>query len=286
MATTASSPPDDRPLTVIRPRGRFTNILPMEELWAYRDVVKRLGRRDLTLRYRQTALGVLWVVLQPLLAAGILSFVFGSVADLPGPPGVPYYVFSFAGMVVYTLFNNTTSRSCFSIQANGHLVSKTYFPRQLLPVSTLVAILVDTAVAMGMLVVMMALTGTWSGWPLLTLPVWLLVTIVLSLGIGLFAGAFVVRYRDVGFVLPVLLQFALYASPVAYLLSEVPEGTVRTLFELNPLVGLIEGFRWATLGTAAPSWGLVVWSVVAAVLALVVGLVVFADRERKFADVI
>ena len=276
----------DRSLTVIRPSRRFANLFAFGEVWEYREVVRRLGARDLTLRYRQTALGVTWVVLQPLLAAGILSFVFGSVANLPGPAGVPYFMFSFGGMVVFTLFSNVANRATFAPTANSALVSRTYFPRLLLPLSTLVSAVVDSLVAVAMLGVMLVIEGIWSGWVILTAPLWMLLAVSFGLGVGFAAGAYVVRYRDVGFVLPVILQFALYVSPVAYTLDNVPDGFARTLFSLNPLVGIIEGFRWAMLGTPAPSAGLVVYSVVVTLVVLVVGLVVFTERERKFADVI
>lgn len=286
MPPTTAADLAPRKVTVIRPARRFSNLRHLGELWEFREVVRRLGGRDLTLRYRQTALGVAWVVLQPLLAAGILSFVFGKIANLPGPAGVPYFVFSFGGMLVYTLFNSTTTRACYAPTANATLVSRTYFPRLLLPLSTIVSVVVDTAVALAMLGVMMAIVGIWPGWPVVAVPFFLGVTLVMGEGVGLLGAAYVVRYRDVGFVLPVLLQFALYASPVAYTLDQVPAGPLRTLFELNPLVSVIEGFRWAALGTPAPPLWMVVYGTVAAVVIFAVGLVVFSERERKFADVI
>ncbi|GEM_PF-3090983 len=180
-------------------------------------------------------------------------FVFGSVANLPGPVVVPYFIFAFGGRVVFTLFTNVANRATFAPTANSALVSRTCFPRLLLPLSTLVSALVDASVAVAMLGVMLGIEGIWAGWQLLTTPRWLLLALLFGLGIGMVAGAYVVRYRDVGFVLPVTLQFALYVSPVAYTLDAVPGGIGRTLFSLNPLVA---------------------------------GFVVFAERERKFADVI
>lgn len=279
-----SDDPVPRPTFTIRPSRGWLPDHP-RELWAFRELLRRFAARDITLRYRQTALGVTWVVLQPLLGAGILSFVFGNVADLPGPAGMPYFVFSFAGMVGWTAFSQTLTRSSGSLVANAAMVQKVFFPRLLLPFSTVVSTLVDVAVSLGLMGVLMAIYGVWPGWSILALPLWFAALFVVALGVGLAAAALVVRYRDVGQVLPVMVQLLLFASPVAYALDVVPEGA-RWLFELNPLSGLLEGLRWSLLGTPAPSLGLAIYAVAASVAVLAVGVAIFSRMERQFADVI
>ncbi len=268
---------------VITPPGRLP--LPgWRELWEAREVFLRFGTRDLKLRYRQTALGVVWVVIQPLLSAGIFSIVFGQIADL-GSDGVPYFVFSFAGMLCWTLFNGIVSRAAPSLVNNQALVSKVFFPRMLVPLSSVLSVLVDFLVASALMVVLLVVYGITPGWALLTLPVWIGLVILLASGIGLLCSALMVQFRDVAYVVPFALQTLLYASPLAYSLNEV-SGSIRWLFDLNPLTWLLEGFRWAVLDLAQPP----VWQLVAAVLVSVVvfigGALVFSKMERGFADVI
>lgn len=273
-----------RPTLVIRPRTAWLPANP-RELWEFRELLVRFAARDVTLRYRQTALGVIWVILVPLLGAGILSFVFGGVADLPAPDGLPYFVFSLAGMVAWTAFSQVANRSAGSLLANAGMVQKVFFPRLLLPFSTVVSTLVDVGVSLALLGVLLAGYGLRPGWEIVTFPIWFLLIIALGLGIGLTASALMVRYRDVQYILPVGIQFLLFASPVAYTLASVPE-SARTVYELNPLAGLLEGMRWALIDTARPSAFLVGYSAAFAVVTFAVGLVVFSRMERQFADVI
>ncbi len=236
------------------------------------------------LRYRQTALGVVWVVLQPLMTAGVFSFVFGRVAKFPSD-GVPYFAFSFAGMLAWNVFSGALTKVGGSLVANGQLVSKIFFPRFVLPLSMLSSTLVDFAVALGLMAIICVIIGVWAGWALLTLPLWLLLVVLLSLGLGLMAAALMVSYRDVGYILPVVTQVLLYGSPVAYGVSALPP-SVRGWYQLNPLTGALEGFRWSVLGTARPGLFAVVWSAAIAVILFGAGVSVFATMERKFADVI
>jgi len=273
-----------KPMLTIKPRRAWLPTHP-RELWAFRELAVRFAARDITLRYRQTLLGALWVVLVPLLGAGILTFVFGGVADLPAPPGVPYFVFTLAGMVAWTLFSQITTRSSSSLVSNAGMVGKVYFPRLLLPISTVLSTLVDTAVALALLAVMLVVSGVWPGLAFLTFPIWMLLLIALALGIGLAAGALMVRYRDVQFVLPVAIQFLLFASPIAYTLASVP-ANARWLYDLNPLTGLLEGFRWSVLGMTRPSTGLMLYAGGVSLFMLVAGTAVFNRAERQFADVI
>lgn len=276
--------PQRPPMLTVRPRRSWLPASP-RELWLFRGLFLRLGVRDLTLRYRQTALGVVWVVLQPLLAAGVLSFVFGTVAGLEGPAGIPYFIFSLTGMVAWTAFSQMLTRASGSLVAAIGMVQKVYFPRLLLPLSTLLSTLVDVGVSLVLLGALLAVTAIWAGLPILTLPLWLALLIATGLGLGMLATALMVRYRDVQYVLPVATQLLLFATPVAYL---VPAGAGLTtlVLDLNPLTGMFEGVRWALLGTAAPSTWLAAYSFVAGLVALGVGLLVFTRMEREFADVI
>jgi lipopolysaccharide transport system permease protein len=279
-----TAPRLDPPHRILRPRRSWVPADP-RELWEFRGLLARFAARDVTLRYRQTALGAVWVVLQPLLGAGILTFVFGNVAGLPAPPGIPYFVFSLVGMVGWTAFSQVTIRSSGSLVSNASLVQKVFFPRLLLPASTVLSTAVDIAVSLGLVVVLLVVEGIWAGAAILTFPVWLGLFVVLGLGLGLGASALMVRYRDVQYVLPVGVQLLLFISPVAYSLEAVPAGS-RTLYELNPLAGILEGFRWSLLGTPRPPAGLIAYSVAASVLVLVVGLLIFNRMEQEFADVI
>ena len=187
--------PASKPLLTIRPRRSWLPADP-RELWSFRELLLRFAARDVTLRYRQTLLGVLWVVLVPLLGAGVLTFVFGRVADLPAPPGVPYFVFSLAGMVTWTAFAQTATRSSAVLVGNAQLVSKVFFPRLLLPLSTVLSTLVDVAVSLALLGVLLVTSGIRPGLGVITFPIWMLAVLALALGIGLASGALMVRYRD------------------------------------------------------------------------------------------
>ena len=272
------------PFLLIQPTSGWQAI-NLRELWQFRDLLTSLAQRDVKLRYRQTALGVVWVILQPLIAAGIFSFVFGKVAKLPPPQGIPYLVFSYAGLLAWNAFSSTLTKSSACLLQNSNLVSKVYFPRLALPLSTVFSTLIDFGVALGMMVVLMVIFHVVPGLALLLLPVWLFLLILLAVGVGLYTSALMVSYRDVQYVLPVVTQFLLYASPVAYTASRVP-AKYRIFFEINPLTGLLEAFRWSLLGTVHPAWGAVAYSVAAAGIVFILGAFSFKKMERKFADVI
>jgi lipopolysaccharide transport system permease protein len=261
----------------------------LAETWQARDLLITFADRDLRLRYRQTALGVLWVVLQPLIAAGIFAFVFGTVAHLSSD-GRPYLLFAFAALAGWNLFSGILTRAAGCLVGNSNLVSRVYFPRLILPLSVMPAAFVDCAVALGMYAVLMVMYGVAPTAALLTLPLWLLLLSAGAFGAGLVAASLMVRYRDVQYVLPVAVQLLLYVSPVAYAAARVPERwhalPARTLYFLNPLVAAIEGLRWSLLGTDPPPAGAVAWSVAAAALAVAAGVLVYRRMERGFADVI
>lgn len=268
---------------VITPPGRLPLPNP-RELWEAREVFTRFGLRDLKLRYRQTALGVVWVVLQPLLSAGVFSIVFGQIADLSSD-GVPYFVFTFAGMLAWTLFNGIVTRAAPSLVSNQALVSKVFFPRMLVPLSSILSVLVDVLVAGALMVVLLFVYDIQPGWALVTLPFWMLLVVLLASGVGLATSALMVKFRDVTYIVPFVLQTLLYVSPLAYSLTEV-DSKLRWIFDINPLTWLLEGFRWSLLNLAQPPG----WQVIAAVLTSVVvfvgGALVFSKMERGFADVI
>jgi lipopolysaccharide transport system permease protein len=264
--------------------GHRNVVRELAETWQARDLLYTFADRDLRLRYRQTALGVVWVVLQPLIAAGIFTFVFGTVAHLSSD-GKPYLLFTFAALTGWNLFSGILTRASACLVGNANLVSRVYFPRLLLPLSVIPAALVDFAVSLAMFAVLLVVYGVRPTPALLTLPLWMLLLAAGSFGTGLVAASLTVRYRDVQYVLPVMVQLLLYASPVAYAAARVPERW-HTLYYLNPLVAVIEGLRWSMLGTDAPSAGSVAWSALVAALAVAAGVVVFRRMERGFADVI
>jgi lipopolysaccharide transport system permease protein len=258
--------------------------LNLRELWSYRDLLLVLAARDVKLRYRQTALGVVWVVLQPLLAAGIFSFVFGKVLKAPSD-GVPYFVFSFAGLLAYNAFSGTLTRASACIVGNAPLISKIFFPRLILPLSTSFATLIDFAVGLGLMIVLLCLSHITPGWGILLLPVWLSLIIALAVGAGLYTSALMVQYRDLQYVIPVLTNMILYATPIMYSISAIPQ-KLKIWVQINPLTGLIEGFRWSLLGTKNLDWAAVAYSVIFVVAAVVFGAFSFKKMERHFADVI
>lgn len=274
-----------RPRLTLRP-SRGWRALDFREIFQFRDLLVVLAGRDLKLRYKQTLLGVAWVILQPLFAAGIFSFVFGVVAGLKTGDGVPYFVFSFAGLLGWTVFGSTLAKTGACMTGNAHLVSKVYFPRLILPLSTVASTLVDLLVGLGLMVVLLFIFGIVPGWGLLTLPLWVGLLLVMSLGVGLIAAALTVSYRDVQYILPVVIPFLMYASPVAYELGHIPPAYRSTYLLLNPLAAALEGFRWSLLGGTPPPWAFVGYSCVAAALVFAIGAVVFRRLERRFADVI
>jgi lipopolysaccharide transport system permease protein len=198
---------------------------------------------------------------------------------------VPYLVFSYAGLLAWNMFSTYLSKAGGSLVGNSALVSKVYFPRIVLPLSTLAGTLLDFLVSLVMMAVLLIATGTSPGWGLVLLPVWVVVVVMLSTGLGLLLASLAVKYRDINYVLPVLVQFLLYASPVAYALSAVPH-SLRLYFIANPLTGLLEAFRWSLLGTGSLHVGYVAYSAGFAVVALVLGWAAFGRMERSFADVI
>jgi lipopolysaccharide transport system permease protein len=268
---------------VIEPSSGWA-ALDLRELWAYRDLLGILAGRDVRLRYKQTALGVIWVVLQPLAAAAIFTVVFGYFARLPSD-GQPYLLFVFAGLLPWNFFAGVLQRAGDSLIRDGALIRKVYFPRLLLPLSSTAAVLVDLLVALAVLTVLMAVYQVAPTWRAVALPFFLLLTALTASGVSLWLSALNVQYRDFVYALPFLIQVWMYASPVAYATSLVPERW-RALYSLNPAVGFIEGFRWALLGRSALTPEMVAMTAVAALAAFLSGALFFRRVERRFADVV
>lgn len=272
------------PLRRIRSDTRRTP-LDWAELWRYRDLWLTLALRDVKLRYRQTLLGVAWVVMLPLIASGVFTLVFGVVARLPSD-GTPYFLFVFAGYLGWTSFQTTLTRCSTSLIGNTALVSKVYFPRVILPASSVLASVLDFAIGALLLVIFLAIKGDPP--PLSSLvyvPVLILMIQVLALGVGLFTAALTVRYRDVQYVLPFLIQLLLYASPVAYGVSVVPE-RLRRFYLLNPVAPMLDALRAALTGHGDIHWKAIAGAFLGSVVLLYLGLLFFLQQDRQFADVI
>jgi lipopolysaccharide transport system permease protein len=272
----------ERPLhVVIQPRRGWLKI-DLHELWDYRDLLWMLTLRDIKLRYKQTVLGIMWVIMQPVLAAFIFAVVLGRFAKLPSD-GSPYMLFAFCGMIPWNFFSGALQRAGSSLVGNPHLISKIYFPRILVPLSSMASVLLDFAVSLGMLVLFMLIYQVIPTWRVVTLPGFLLLTIVAASGASLWLAGLNVYYRDFMHATPVLLQIWMYATPVAYSSSLVPERWLL-LFSVNPAVAFIEGFRWATLGHSALSAEMVTTSALVSLFLFISGMAFFSRVERGFAD--
>ena len=304
-----SAPPEmpvDAP--AVPPGMRHTRIGPesswlldLREMWQFRELLWTLAARDLKVRYKQTILGVAWVVLQPLATALILTFVFGTVLRIPFPGGIPPLLFIFSALTGFYLFRDIVNRAGSTLVSNRQLVSKIYFPRVLLPMSAVVNALVDFGVGLALFLVIWVVAALRAdgssgivvpapGLHLLLWPVCVALLIMISLGIGMAATAMATSWRDVGHVIPVLLMLTLYASPVMYDLSYALSPDIATWKQIayfsNPLAGLVSAYRWSLIGGGTVSWLAFAWSAIAAVGLLVGGIVVFKRMERRFADVI
>jgi lipopolysaccharide transport system permease protein len=255
------------------------------DVFRYSDLFFVLARRDISVRYKQTLIGVLWAVLRPLLTMLVFTFVFGRIAKLPSE-GAPYALLVFSAMLPWFFFSSSVSESSSSLISNANLLSKVFFPRILVPASTVLVAAVDFLISFILLAGMMVYFGVMPSWRLLTLPLFLLIAFASSLGIGLWFSSLNVRYRDFQFVVPFLLQFGLYISPVGFVSTIIPE-TLAPLYALNPMVGVIDGFRWAILGDGFELRSHVLLpSIVTSTILLLSGIVFFRRFERSFADVI
>jgi lipopolysaccharide transport system permease protein len=283
LPTTVSLPTHRLPHLRIEPSNGMIP-LKMKELWEYRELLYFLVWRDIKVRYKQTALGVLWAIIQPVLTMVVFSIFFGKLGKLPSD-GIPYPIFSFAALVPWTLFSNGLTQASSSLVASSNLIKKVYFPRLIIPIATVLAGVVDFVLAFVILLLMMAFYGITPTINVLWLPVFLAMTIVASLAVSLWLSALNVEYRDIRYVVPFLTQIWLFATPIAYsstLLSE----PWRTLYGLNPMVGVVEGFRWALLGTNTQPGMMAVASAITALFLLISGAFYFRRMEKTFADII
>ena len=255
------------------------------DLWRFRELFYILAWRDVAVRYKQTVAGALWTIIQPLLTMLIFTVIFGRVAKLPDE-NVPYPLLVLAGMLPWQFFSASLSAASQSVVTNSNLISKVYFPRMIIPAGAVITAFVDFFISFIIMVGMMGWYHFWPSWRLLTLPLFMGVAFFAALGPGLLLTALTVRYRDVRFIIPFIVQFGLYISPVGFSTLVVPEKW-RIFYALNPMVGVIDGFRWATLGGYARVHmeGFITSGVVSLIL-LVVGILYFRKTERTFADVI
>ena len=275
---------DELPLVTLQPASGWS-LGNFRDLWLYRELIYFMTWRDLKVRYKQTVLGVSWAVLKPFMTMVVFSIFFGNLAKVPSD-GVPYPIFAFTALLPWELFANALSISSRSLVQNSHMITKVYFPRIILPLSSILAGLVDFLIAFVILIGMMLfyrVTPTAAVW---TLPLFLLLTLVTALGVGLWLAALNVLYRDVNYITPFLTQFWLFITPIVYPTSMVPDRW-QFLYALNPMTGVVEGFRWAILGTTTGSPGLIlVISSLISVLLLISGLLYFRRTERLFADMV
>ena len=276
-------PPGNLPVFSIRPSRGWIS-LNLHELWEYRELLYFLTWRDIKVRYKQTVLGAAWAIIQPFLPMVVFSLFFGQLAKLPSD-GIPYPIFSYAALVPWTFFANGLSQSSNSLVGSANLITKVYFPRLIVPLSSTISGAVDFVLAFAVLLGMMAFYGVWPTWAVLWLPLLLLLALVTALGTGLWLSAMNVQFRDVRYAVPFLTQFWMFATPIVYPSSLLPEQW-RTLYGLNPMAGVVEGFRWALLGTATAPGPMIVVSALVAVALLVGGLFYFRRMEKTFADIV
>ena len=260
------------------------NSLNLREVWRYRELLFFLTWRDIKVRYAQAALGVSWAILQPVLTMIIFSVIFGNLAKLPSD-GIPYPVFSYVALLPWQLFAGALGRAGTSLVGNANLLTKVYFPRLVIPFSAVLAGLVDFCIAFIVLLGLMYYYHISLTWRILWLPLLVLLAMLTALAVGLWLSALNVQYRDVSQAIPFLIQAWMYASPVAYSAGMIPQGKWRIIYGLNPLAGVIQGFRWALLGAAPPDQ-LMVASVIVVSILLISGLYYFKRMERTFADVV
>ena len=256
------------------------------DLWRYRELFQVLAWRDVAVRYKQTVIGVVWAVIRPFLTMVILTVVFGRIAKLPSEGTAPYALMVLAGMLPWTFFSTALADSANSLISNANLIGKVYFPRLIIPTATIIVAFVDLLVSFGILVAMMAWYQFLPGWQILLLPGFIFIAFLAVLGPGLWITALNVRYRDFRYVIPFIVQFGLYVSPVGFSSSVVPENW-RLLYSLNPMVGVIDGFRWCILGGESQMY----WRGFAIGLAVIasflwLGIRQFRTMEKSFADLI
>ena len=274
---------DAKAVILIRPSHGWVPF-NLRDLWEYRELLYFLVWRDVKVRYKQTALGAAWAILQPFLTMIVFSIFFGRLAGVPSD-GIPYPIFTYTALLPWQLFSHALIESSNSLVTNERLLTKVYFPRLVIPISAVLGGLVDFGIAFVLLIVMMFFFGIVPTVAILTLPFFILLALALALAVGLWLSALNVQYRDVRYVIPFLNQFWLFATPIAYSSGLVPE-VWRAWYGLNPMAGVVEGFRWALLGKTGGTASLFIVSIVIVGALLVSGLAYFRRMEKTFADVV
>ena len=272
------------PITRIQPSRGWVGV-NLGELWRHRELLYFLIWRDVKVRYKQTLLGAAWAILKPLFSMLIFTIIFGRLAEVP-TDGAPAPVFYFTALLPWILFQDGVTKASASLVAGRSLVTKVYFPRMVVPLASVLAGLVDFALSGLVLIAMMVFYGVRAGPALWSLPLFLILSLLTSVGVGLWLSALNVAYRDIAYVTPFVLQAWMYASPVAYSATLIPEGVGRLAYGLNPMAGVIQGFRWAVLGVGQPEADMLWISLGVAGLLLVSGVAYFRRVERTFADII
>jgi lipopolysaccharide transport system permease protein len=273
----------EQELIEFKPPGRWAGV-GLRELWRFRELLFFLTWRDIKVRYKQTALGALWAILQPFMTMVVFTFVFNHFGKIKAD--VPYPLFALSGLALWFYFANAVSTTSNSLVSNAPLITKVYFPRLAIALSPVFAGLVDLCLALTVLAGTAVYYGVYPGIEIVFAPLFVLLALVTALGVGLIFSALNVKYRDVRYAVPFLLQIWMYASPVAYPSSLVGSGLRRTIYGINPMTGVVDGFRWSILGSGRLHAGELAVSVSAAVGLLVVGAFYFARTERSFADVV
>ncbi len=277
-----SSSLPDKPVVVIEPRAWL--VPDLQELWAYRELLYFLMWRDVKVRYKQTVLGILWVVLQPLMMMLVFAFLFGRMAGIKSD-GIPYSLFAYAGLLPWTFFASAVNAAGNSVVNSAGLITKVYFPRMLVPAAAVGATLVDFAVSFVPLAIMMIFWRVRLTSQLLLLPIFIVLLVILALGVGMWMAALNTKYRDIRLALPFLLQLWFFASPIIYP-SSLVEGKLSWLLALNPMAGIIEGFRGSLYGHRPFDWPAIGYAGVAAILILVYATYNYKRAERQFADLV
>jgi len=283
IATAIPSSAGDVPVIRIESSKGWVS-LKLHELWEYRELLYFLTWRDIKVRYKQTVLGAAWAIIQPFFTMVVFSLFFGRLARVPSD-GIPYPIFSYTALVPWTFFANGLNQAVHGMVNHSNLIKKVYFPRLAIPIAKVLAGMVDFLLAFVVLIVMMFAYGIVPTVNMLWLPLFLLLALATSLGVGLWLSAMNVQFRDVGYTVPFITQFWLFATPIAYPSSLLPEPW-RTLYGINPMAGVVEGFRWALLGTDTAPGPIILLSSLVALALLVSGAFYFRRMERTFADVV
>ena len=269
---------------VIKPRHGWSS-LQLGELWSYRELLFFLSWRDVVIRYKQAVLGIAWAILNPVITMVVFTLVFGQLLGVSSGSELPYAIFSYSALLPWNLFSGALTRSSVSLVARANLLTKVYFPRLVIPFSAVLAGVVDFAIAFVILLILMPIYDVPYSWTMLWVPALVVLCIVTALSVSLWLSALNVLYRDVQYIVPFLIQLGMYVSPVIYPPSKIPEGVLRTIYSLNPMTGVIQGFRYAVVGDAAPD-KLILASIGVTLVLLVSGLFYFKRMERTFADVV